>query len=91
MKISKIWVLVPLKLVLGLGIWLALRLFTSWPSMSANYLLVLLLWWNFDCKQIEEVSLLNIRLLVELVVRAFFQLGSLSIEMILRLGTGETV
>ena len=35
--------LVPLKLVLRLGVWLAVRVFTSWPSILANYSLVLLL------------------------------------------------
>ena len=55
--------------------------------MLANYLLVLLLWQSFDCEQVEEVSLLDVRLVAE----ASSQLESLSTETILRLGIDKTV
>jgi len=83
--------LVSLELVLGLVVWLALRMFASWPSMSANCLLVLLLWQGFNCEWVEEVGLLAGRLVIGLVARAFFQLESLSTGKILRLGIGKTV
>ena len=70
LKVLEMWALVLLKLVLGLGVWLALSIFTSWPSMSANYLLVLLLQQGFDYEQIKKVGLLDVRL-VELVVGVF--------------------
>jgi len=64
----------------------------SWPSTSANCSLVLSLQWGFDHEQVEDVGLLAILLLViELVVRASSQLGSLSIGTILGPGTGKTV
>ena len=63
----------------------------NWPSTSANCLLVLLLRQGFDHKQVEDVSLLAILLLVLGLVEASSQLGSLSAGMILGLRTGETV
>ena len=63
----------------------------SRPSTSANCLLVLLLQWGFDHEQVEDVGLLAILLLVLGLAGASSQLGSLSAEMILGLGTGETV
>jgi len=68
--VSEIYALVSLELVLELGVWLALRVFTSQQSMLANYLLVLLLWYGFDHEWVEEVSLLDVRLVIELVVGA---------------------
>jgi len=55
--------------------------------MLANYLLVLLLWWSFNCERVEELGLLVVRLVMEL----FSQLGSLSVRIILGPGTGKTV
>ena len=63
----------------------------SWPSTSANCLLVLLLRQSFDHKRVENVSLLAILLLVLGLAEASSQLGSLSAGIILGLGTGETV
>ena len=63
----------------------------SWPSILANYLLVLLLQWDFDHKQVKEVGLLDVRLVIELVAEVFSQLESLSIEMILRLEIDKTI
>ena len=83
--------LVSLELVLGLGVWLALRVFVSWPSMSANCSLVLLLWWGFNYEQVKEVGLLEVRLVVGLVVGVSSQLRSLFTETILGLETGKTV
>ena len=73
LKVSGIWALVLLELVLELGIWLAVSVFVIWPSMSANYLLVLLLHWGFDYRQVEKLGLLIARL----VVGASSQLGLL--------------
>ena len=83
--------LVLLKLVLGLGVWLVLRVFASQPSILANYSLVLLLQQSFDCEQVDELGLSRVRLVVGLVAGTFSQLGSLSIGIILRLWIGETV
>ena len=92
LKVSEMRALVPLELVLGLGVWLTLRVLASRLSTSANCLLVLLLWQGFDYEWVEDVGLLAILLLVlRLVVGASSQLGSLSAGMILGLGTGETV
>jgi len=55
--------------------------------MLANCSLVLLLQWGFDYKQVDELGLLVIRLVVEI----FSQLQLLSVRTILRLETGETV
>ena len=44
LKVLGIQALVSLVLGLGLGVWLALSIFVSQPSMSANCSLVLLLW-----------------------------------------------
>ena len=59
--------------------------------MLASYLLVLSLQQSFDCKWVEEVDLLDIRLVIGLVVGASFQLGSLSTEIILGPGTDKTI
>ena len=67
LKVLRMWALVPLELVLGLGVWLALSVLISQPSMSANCSLILLLWWGFDYKQVEEVSLLAVKLVIGLV------------------------
>ena len=91
LKVSGIWALVPLELVLGLGVWLALRVLASRPSTSASCSLVLLLQWSLDHEQVEEVGLLAAKLVIGLVVGASSQLGSLSTGMILGPGTGETV
>ena len=88
---SEIQALVPLELVLGLEVWLALSIFTSWLSTLANCSLVLLLWWGFDCEWVEEIGLLDIRLVIGLVAEAFSQLGSLSTGMIIGPGTDKTV
>jgi len=80
--------LVPLELVLGLGVWLALSVLASWSSMSANYSLILLLQQSFDCEWVEEVGLLAI---IVLVMRASSQLGSLSAGIILGPEIGKTV
>jgi len=77
------WALVLLKLVLSI--------LASWLSISANYSLVLLLWQSFDCKWVEEVDLLAIKLIIGLVAGAFSQLGSLSTETILGTETGKAV
>ena len=55
--------------------------------MLANCSLVLSLWQGFDCEWVEELGLLVVRLVIELS----FQLGLLSIRMILGPGTGKTV
>ena len=85
------WALVPLELVLGPGVWLALRVLASQPSTSANCSLVLLLWWDFDHERVKDISLLDIELVLGLVVGVFSQLGSLSTGMILGPGTDKTV
>ena len=75
------WALVLLELlVLGLRVWLALRVLASQLSISANCSLVLLLWWSFDHEWVEEVGLLTI---IVLVVGATSQLGLLSAGTIL--------
>jgi len=79
------WALVPLELVLEIEIWLVLRVFARRPSTLANCLLVLSLQQDFNHEQVEEVSLLDVRLVIKLVVGASFQLGLLST------GIGETV
>ena len=76
---------------MGLGVWLALSIFASQLSTSANCSLVLLLWWGFDCEWVKEVNLLNIKLVTGLVVGVSSQLGSLSAEIILGPVTGKTV
>ena len=91
LKVLGMWALVPLKLVLGLKVWLALRVLASWPSTSANCSLVLLLWWDFDRERVEDVGLLAVKLVIGLIVGASSQLGSLSTGTILGPGTGETV
>ena len=64
--------LVSLESVLELEVWLVLRVFMSWPSMLANYSLVLLLQQDFNCEQVKEVDLLDIRLVTGLVMEASF-------------------
>ena len=91
LKVSGMRALVPLELVLGPGVWLALRVLASQPSTSANCSLVFLLWWGFDYKRAEEVGLLVAKLVLGLVVGASSQLGSLSTGTILGPGTGKTV
>ena len=68
-----------------------LRVLASWPSTSANCLLVLSLRRGFDCKRVEDVGLLAILLLVLGLVGVSSQLGSLSAGTILGPGTGEIV
>ena len=63
----------------------------SQPSTLANCSLVLSLRQSLDHERVEDVGLLVILLLVLGLVGASFQLGSLSAEMILGPGTGETV
>jgi len=93
LKVSGMQALVPLELVLGLGVWLVLRVLASRPSTlaSCSLVLVLSLWQGLDCKWVEEVGLLAAKLVLGLVVGAFSQLGSLSTGMILGPETGETV
>ena len=58
----------------------------------ANCSLVFSLWWGLDYKQVEEISLLAVIVLViGLVVGASSQLGSLSAGTIFRPRTGKTV
>ena len=64
------WALVPLELVLGPEVWLVLRVCASQLSTLANCSLVLLLQQDFDCKQVKEVGLLDIRLVKELIAGA---------------------
>ena len=56
LKVSGMWALVPLELVLGPGVWLELRVLASWLSILANCSLVLSLWRGLDCERVEEVS-----------------------------------
>ena len=94
LKVSGMRALVPLELVLGVGVWLALRVLASQPSTlaSCSLVLVLLLQWGFDRERVENVGLLAILLLVlGLVVGVSSQLGSLSTVIILGLGIGKTV
>ena len=92
LKMLGMWALVPLVLVFRLGVWLELRVLASWLSTSANCSLVLLLQWGFDYKQVKDVGLLAvIVLVVGLVAGASSQLGLLSAELILGPSTGETV
>ena len=91
LKVSGMWALVPLELVLGPGVWLELRVLASRLSTLANCSLVLLLQQSFDHEQVEDVGLLAILLLVLGLVGASSQLGSLSAGTILGPGTGETV
>ena len=91
LKVSGMWALVPLVLVLDSGVWLELRVLASQPSTSANCSLVLLLWWSLDYEQVEDVGILVILLLVLRLVGASSQLGLLSIRMILGPRTGKTI
>jgi len=68
-----------------------LRVFASQPSTSANCSLVLSLRRGFDHKQVEDMGLLAMLLLVLGLAGASSQLGSLSTGTILGPGTGETV
>ena len=83
--------LISLELVLGLEVWLELRVLASWPSTLASYSLVLLLQWSFDHEQVEEVGLLAVKLVIRLVVGVSSQLESLFAWIILEPGIGETV
>ena len=83
LKVLGVWALVSFELVLKLEVWLALSIFISHPSTLANCLLVLSLWQGFDCKWIEEVGLLDVRLVIWLVAEASFQLELLFTGMIL--------
>ena len=91
LKVLGMWALVSLKLVLGPGVWLELRMLASQPSTSANCLLVFLLQRSFDHERVEDVGLLAILLLVLGLARASSQLGSLSAVTILGPETGKTV
>ena len=71
LKVLEMQALVPLKLVLGLEVWLVLRVFASRPSTPANYSLVLSLQQSFDCEQVDELGLSRVRLVVELVAGTF--------------------
>jgi len=57
--------------------------------MSANCSLVLLLQQCFDHEQVEEVGLLDVKLVIGLVAEVFSQLESLSTETILGLRIGK--
>ena len=91
LKVSGMWALVPLVLVLGLGVWLALSILASQPSTLANYSLVLLFQQGFDHEQVEEVGLLAVKLVIGLVIGTSSQLESLSAGTILRPGIGEAI
>ena len=88
LKVSEMQALVLFELVLDPGVWLALRVLVSWPSTSANCLLVLSLRRSLDYEWVEKVCLLAIKLVV---VGASSQLGLLSTEIILGPGIGENV
>ena len=85
------WALVSLVLVLGPGVWLKLSVLASWPSMLANFSLVFSLQWGLDHKQVKDVGLLVVLLLVIELVKASSQLESLSTGMILRPETSKTI
>ena len=70
-----------------------LRVLACRPSISANcsLVLVLSLRWGLDRERVEEVDLLAAKLVLELVVGASSQLGSLSAGTILGPETGKTV
>jgi len=59
--------------------------------MLANCLLVLLLWWSFDYKWVEEVGLLAVKLVIGLVAEASSQFRSLFTGIIFRPGTSKAV
>ena len=90
LKVSGMQALISLVLVLGLGVWLRLRVLASWLCTLASYSLVLLLQQGLDYGWVEDVGLLAVLLVIGLV-GAFFQLGSLSAGIILGPRTGETV
>jgi len=91
LKMLGIQALVPCELVLGLGVWLELRVLASQLNTSANFSLVLSLQWGLDHKWVEEVGLLVVKLVIRLVAGASFQLGLLSTGIILSLGTGKAI
>ena len=66
-------------------------MFVSWPSILANYLLILLMQQGFNHKWVKELGLLDIRLVAGLIAGVFSQLGLLFTEIILGLETNETV
>ena len=59
--------------------------------MLTNYSLVFPLQQGLDCEQVEDVSLLAIKLVVGLVVGTYSQLGSLFTGAILGPGIGKAV
>ena len=83
--------LVLCKLVLGPEVWLVFRVLVSQLSTLANCSLVLSLQQGLDCKWLEDISLLAVKLVIGLIVEASSQLESLSTGMILRPGTGEAI
>ena len=87
----RMWALVSLKLVLGLEVWLVLRVLTSWLSTLANCLLVLLFQQSFNYEQVKDVGLLAVKLVLGLVAGASSQLISLFVRTMLGPGTGKTV
>ena len=91
LKVSGMWALVPLVLVLGPEVWLELSMLASWLSTLANFSLVLSLQQGFDYKWVEDIGLLAVLLLVIELARASSQLGLLFIGMILGPETGKTV
>ena len=91
LKVLGIQALASLELLLKLGVWLALSVLASQPSMLTSCSLVLSLWQDFNYKWVEDVNLLDVKLVLELIVEAFSQLGSLSTKMILGLETGKTI
>ena len=91
LKVLGMRALVLLELVLGLGVWLELRVLASWLSTLANYSLVLSLQWSLDCEWVEDVGLLAILLLVLGLAGASFQLGLLFTGTILGPGTDKTI
>jgi len=61
LKVSEIWALIFLELELGPEIWLVVSMFVIWLNTLVNCLLVkLLLYYGFDHKQVEELSLLEL-------------------------------
>jgi len=59
LKVLEMRALVLLELVLGLRVWLELRVLASQPSTLANCLLVLSLRWGFDHERVEDVGFIS--------------------------------
>ena len=91
LKVSEMRTLVLFVLVLGLEVWLGLRVLVSWPNTLASCSLVLLLQQGLDHERVEDVGLLAVLLLVIGLVGASSQLWLLSAGMILGPGIGKTV